>query len=43
MRKILSFKDFLNESKSYDLELDRRFPWAEKIESLVDQIVTKSN
>jgi hypothetical protein len=43
MRKILSFKDFLNESESYDLELDKRFPWSEKIELLADQIVTKSN
>lgn len=43
MLNILSYKEFLNESESYDLELDKRFPWAEKIESLADQIVTKSD
>ena len=43
MLNILSYKEFLNESESYDLELDKRFPWTENIESLADQIVTKSN
>lgn len=43
MLNILSYKEFLNESEDYDLELDKRFPWTEKIESLADQIVTKSN
>jgi hypothetical protein len=43
MLNILSYKEFLNESESYDLELDKRFQWVEKIESLADQIVTKSN
>ena len=43
MLNILSYKEFLNESESYDLELDKRFPWTEKIESLADEIITKSN
>ena len=38
---VLRFSEFLNESESYDFEIDQRFPWAEKINDLTDQIMSK--
>ncbi len=38
---ILRFSQFINESDSYDFEIDQRFPWSEKINDLTDQIMTK--
>ena len=38
---VLRFSEFLNESESYDFEIDQRFPWAEKINDLIDQIMSK--
>jgi hypothetical protein len=38
---ILRFSQFINESDSYGFEIDQRFPWTDKINDLVDQIMSK--
>lgn len=40
---VLKFVEFINESESYDFEIDQRFPWSEKINNLINSIMEKRN
>jgi hypothetical protein len=40
-KSVLSFSEFINESADYDFTVDQRFPWSEKINDVIDKIMTK--